>query len=141
MGKKKTTRGILLTANLPQLQNLIKRDPEGYREEVRYSFGPDFFYPTLTNGVQFLQQLQHFSSIRRIFEIKPDDEDESKKFRDLIGFISQVSPSYPKETAQYPSQLSRLLLENYTVLNPETRRSLVHNLILLRNKGVISPLE
>lgn len=34
MGRKKTTRGILLAANLPQLQNLIKRDPEGYREEV-----------------------------------------------------------------------------------------------------------
>jgi protein SDA1 len=34
MGKKKTTRGVLLTANLPQLQNLIKRDPEGYKEEV-----------------------------------------------------------------------------------------------------------
>lgn len=34
MGKKKTARGALLAANLPQLQNLIKRDPEGYREEV-----------------------------------------------------------------------------------------------------------
>ena len=26
-------RGALLTSNLPQLQNLIKRDPEGYKEE------------------------------------------------------------------------------------------------------------
>lgn len=34
MGKKKTARGALLAANLPQLQNLIKRDPVGYREEV-----------------------------------------------------------------------------------------------------------
>lgn len=34
MGKKKTARGALLASNLPQLQNLIKRDPEGYRDEV-----------------------------------------------------------------------------------------------------------
>jgi len=45
MGKKKTTRGALLTANLPQLQNLIKRDPEGYRDEVRCSLGPDHSSP------------------------------------------------------------------------------------------------
>ncbi|KAF8334969.1 protein required for actin cytoskeleton organization and cell cycle progression [Cantharellus anzutake] len=122
MGKQKTARGALLVANLPQLQNLIKRDPEGYREE-------------------FLQQLNHFDSIRQIFEIKPDDEDESKKFRDLIGFISQVAPCYPKETANYPSQLSTLLLENYAILNPETRKVLVSNLVLLRNKSVINPLE
>lgn len=38
MGKKKTARGALLAANLPQLQNLIKRDPEGYREEVSPTF-------------------------------------------------------------------------------------------------------
>lgn len=34
MGKKKTARGALLAANLPQLQNLIKRDPDGYKDEV-----------------------------------------------------------------------------------------------------------
>ncbi|EEB94437.1 hypothetical protein MPER_06750 [Moniliophthora perniciosa FA553] len=44
-------RGILLTANLPQLQNLIKRDPAGYKEE-------------------FLQQWNHYNSIRQIFHLE-----------------------------------------------------------------------
>jgi protein SDA1 len=62
-------RGILLTANLPQLQNLIKRDPASYKEE-------------------FLQQWNHYNSIRQIFQINPDEQ--AQHFRELVTFISQV---------------------------------------------------
>lgn len=62
-------RGILLTANLPQLQNLIKRDPTAYKEE-------------------FLQQWNHYNSIRQIFQINPDEQ--AQHFRELVAFISQV---------------------------------------------------
>ena len=64
-------RGVLLTANLPQLQNLIKRDPTAYKEE-------------------FLQQWNHYNSIRQIFQINPDEQ--AQHFRELVSFISQVSP-------------------------------------------------
>jgi hypothetical protein len=63
-------RGVLLTANLPQLQNLIKRDPTGYKEE-------------------FLQQWNHYNSIRQIFQINPDEQ--AQHFRELVSFISQAS--------------------------------------------------
>jgi protein SDA1 len=63
-------KGALLTANLPQLQNFVKRDPAAYKEE-------------------FLQQWNHYISIRQIFEIYPDEQ--SEHFRDLITFIAQVS--------------------------------------------------
>jgi hypothetical protein len=62
-------RGILLTANLPQLQNLIKRDPKAYKEE-------------------FLQQWNHYNSIRQIFHMSPDEQ--AQHFRELVAFISQV---------------------------------------------------
>lgn len=62
-------RGVLLTSNLPQLQNLIKRDPAGYKEE-------------------FLQQWNHYDSIRQIFQINPDEQ--AQHFRELVSFISQV---------------------------------------------------
>jgi protein SDA1 len=113
-------RGILLTANLPQLQNLIKRDPVAYKEE-------------------FLQQWNHFNSIREIFKVNPDEQ--AQHFRELVAFISSVATCYPKETAQFPSQLSSLLLENYGTLSPDTRKSLVQNLVMLRNKDVISSIE
>lgn len=63
-------RGILLTANLPQLQNLIKRDPTAYKEE-------------------FLQQWNHYNSIRQIFQINPDEQ--AQHFREFVTFIAQVS--------------------------------------------------
>ena len=62
-------RGVLLTSNLPQLQNLIKRDPVAYREE-------------------FLQQWNHYNSVRQIFHLNPDEQ--AQHFRELVTFISQV---------------------------------------------------
>lgn len=113
-------RGVLLTSNLPQLQNLIKRDPTAYKEE-------------------FLQQWNHYNSIRQIFKINP--EEQAHHFRELVAFIAQVAQCYPKETAEFPSQLSSLLLESYGTLSPDTRKSLVQNLVMLRNKDVITSIE
>ena len=113
-------RGILLTSNLPQLQNLIKRDPTAYKEE-------------------FLQQWNHYNSIREIFAINPNEQ--AAHFGELVTFISQVATCYPKETAQFPSQISSLLLESYNVLSLDTKKTLVQNLVMLRNKGVTSSVE
>ena len=113
-------RGALLTSNLPQLQNLIKRDPAAYKEE-------------------FLQQWNHYNSIRQIFKINPDEQ--AQHYRELVTFISQVATCYPKETAEFPSQVSSLLLDSYGILSPDTRKSLVQNLVILRNKEVITSIE
>ncbi|KAJ8508881.1 hypothetical protein ONZ45_g8889 [Pleurotus djamor] len=113
-------RGLLLTSNLPQLQNLIKRDPAAYKEE-------------------FLQQWNHYNSTRQIFLMNPNEH--AQNFRELVAFISQVSTCYPKETAEFPSQISTLLLEHYATLSPDTRKALVQNLVMLRNKGVITSVE
>jgi len=130
-------RGLLRTSNLPQLQNLIKRDPVSYKEE-------------------FLQQWNHYNSTRQIFRIHP--EEQASHFRELVTFISQarntcvcgtrthktieqVAQFYPLETADFPSHLSCLLLESYGSLPPDIRQSLVQNLVMLRNKGVITSIE
>ena len=52
-----------------------------------------------------------------------------------------MSQCYPKETAEFPSHLSTMLLENYGTLSPDTRKSLVQNLVMLRNKDVITSIE
>ena len=69
MGRSHAGRGALLSSNLPQLQNLIKRDPQAYKEE-------------------FLQQWNHYKSTLNIFRTNPDEQ--SEQFRDMITFISQV---------------------------------------------------
>jgi protein SDA1 len=122
MDRQKQPRGALLTSNLPQLQNLIKRDPQGYREE-------------------FLQQWNHYDSILNIFRTNPDDQHGADRFRELVAFISQVAQCYPEDTKEFPTQISSLLLEHYTTLTPEIRKTLVQNLVLLRNKDVITSIE
>ena len=72
-------RGVLLTSNLPQLQNLIKRDPPAYKEE-------------------FLQQWNHYNSIRQIFQINPDEN--AQHFRELVSFVAQVCSIYSVSTLQ-----------------------------------------
>src|ERR1700761_1190152 len=119
MVRQHTSRGALLASNLPQLQNLIKRDPAGYKDE-------------------FLQQWNHYNSIREIFRLKPDEQ--TQHFRELCAFISQVASCYPKETVDFPSHISALLFENYSTLQPDLRRSLIQDLVTLRNKGVISSI-
>ncbi|KAG8217346.1 SDA1-domain-containing protein [Butyriboletus roseoflavus] len=106
--------------NLPQLQNLIKRDPAGYKDE-------------------FIQQYNHYDSVRQLFIINPDDN--AAYFRELVSFIAQVAVCYPKETADFPSHLSTLLLQNYGTLSPDTRKTLLQNLVILRNKRVIPSIE
>jgi hypothetical protein len=55
--------------------------------------------------------------------------------------IEQVAQFYPVETSEFPSHLSSLLLESYGSLPPDIRQNLVQNLVMLRNKGVITSIE
>lgn len=122
MGKQHSNRGALLTSNLPQLQNLIKRDPQAYRDE-------------------FLQQWNHFQSIQRIWKLQSDMADDSHHFRELVSFIAQVAQCYPEQTKEFPNELATLLRDNYAGLTPELRRSFMQNLVMLRNKEVITSLD
>lgn len=109
-----------LPDNLPQLQNLIKRDPESYRDE-------------------FMQQHRHFLSVIEIFRLSPDKE--NKSLHELVMFIAQVAQCYPEELLTFPQQLVDLLKTHSTTLDPEMRNSFCRALILLRNKNLISPLD
>ncbi|CAG8441936.1 3288_t:CDS:10 [Rhizophagus irregularis] len=114
MGKRNRT--ALLPNNLPQLQNLIKRDPISYKRD-------------------FLQQYRHYESQLDIFKLKPDEEAE--EFGSLITFISQVAQCYVQETSSFPQQIISLLSENYQILHPNLRKTMVQTLVLLRNKDII----
>uniref|UniRef100_A0A3B3Z7F5 Protein SDA1 n=1 Tax=Periophthalmus magnuspinnatus TaxID=409849 RepID=A0A3B3Z7F5_9GOBI len=58
-----------LPNNLPQLQNLIKRDPQSYLDE-------------------FLQQYRHYQSNVQIFKLQPDKQ--NKELAELVMFLAQV---------------------------------------------------
>ncbi|XP_067633966.1 protein SDA1 homolog isoform X2 [Eurosta solidaginis] len=62
-----------LPDNLPQLQNLIKRDPDSYKDD-------------------FYQQYQHFLSSMEIFALNPSEE--SKSLEELVMFIAQTLQNF-----------------------------------------------
>ena len=107
------------TDSLPMLQNLIKRDPDGYQEE-------------------FLRRLRHFQSIVDIQRQRPGSE--SKELVALLGFVSAVCPCFPHLTAEVPGQLSSLLEEQLDALDAPVRRAIFQALVLLRNRGMLEPL-
>ena len=101
---------------LPQLQNLMKRDPDGYADE-------------------YAQRLRHFRSSLQLLEQKPSSSD-GKELLPLLSFMSHVTPCYPTAGAGVAEELAALLERHHDLLDPALRRALVQALILLRNRGM-----
>jgi len=113
MGKSNNNK---LPNNLPQLQNLIKRDPESYKDE-------------------FQQQHSHFQSQLQIFQLKPSENNEL--LADLSIFLAQVSHCYPDELEDLGEQLREILQTHTTILDKEMRLVFCRALMLLRNKNLM----
>lgn len=109
-----------LPNNLPQLQNLIKRDAESYKDE-------------------FLQQYRHFESTLQVFELNPGEY--NKSLDEQVMFLAQVTKSYPEDLSSYPQKLIGILSKHSTVLHTDMRMSLCKALILLRHKEVVAPAD
>ncbi|XP_074011402.1 protein SDA1 homolog isoform X3 [Numenius arquata] len=101
-------QGNKLPSNLPQLQNLIKRDPKSYTEE-------------------FLQQYHHYQSHVEIFTFQPDKP--SKELAELVMFLAQVAHCYPEHMASFPQQLKELLSYHHTVLDVDLRMTLYTHIV------------
>ncbi|KAK4055719.1 Severe Depolymerization of Actin [Microbotryomycetes sp. JL201] len=138
----RTQRGALITSSLPSLQNLIKRSPDAYAEEF---------------GVQW----NRFSNLVKVVQLglgqTKADEDE---LREVTAFICQTAHLYPTMTKALPATLSSLLMASAPAaasssssadasggaggsmtLLPDTRRTMVQGLVLLRRRDVLSGIE
>lgn len=63
----------------------------------------------------------------------------NRQFLNSVSFISHVCSHFPKETVKFPSDLSNILQAQHNQLPPDVREKLIQNLVLLRNKDVITP--
>lgn len=106
-----------LPSNLPQLQNLIKRDPQSYKDEVSKIFR---LSPTCDkHSFQFLQQYNYFLSTLEVFKLQPDGV--SRGLDSLVMFIASVSHCYSQELAEFPQIVMDLLKSHHMVLNADLR--------------------
>jgi len=141
--------GIAL--KLPQLQNLIKRDPMSYKEE-------------------FEMQWRHYQSELAIYKLRPvgardkgtgpegDDggggnggamggadgnegkNKDSSHFGALVSLMSHVAHCYPTKLGPLADELTELLDTRAAGMTPRLRMTLVQSLILLRHRGLLSPV-
>lgn len=109
-----------LPSNLPQLQNLIKRDADSYIEE-------------------FERQHSVYNATKTIFEQNPTVQND--QLYELVIFLAQVAHCYPKQLSTFPQELMTLLQRHGTVLNADMRMALVKSLVLLRNKNMLTPTD
>ena len=56
---------------------------------------------------------------------------------ELIDFMAHVADCYPGKMANFPKQLSEMLLTHHRQLETDLREKIVGNLVLLRRKNVI----
>lgn len=110
---------IAVTLKLPQLQNLIKRDPDAYKDE-------------------FFMQKAHFDSELEIFKLRPTKD--SERFAELVSFMSHTISCYPAQCDHIPLALMQLLELQANVLHPDVRSKLFQALVILRKRDVIEPL-
>ena len=106
--------------NLALLQDLLKKDPESYRDE-------------------FLEQYQHYQQILKLLTLDPhQNQSQIEPLLSVINFISQVCHKYPEEGKEFGKNLIEILQNQGNVIDSEIRMSFCKALVLLRNKSIIS---
>lgn len=111
-----------------------------------------------------MNQYNHYLSLLRILQTSPlafanasseydaagagssggSNNTAGQKFRELVTFVAQVAQCYPEETKTFPAELSALILEDgrgARGLGNDTRKTIVQNLVMLRNKEIVSSIE
>ncbi|GAX23899.1 protein SDA1 [Fistulifera solaris] len=139
MGGSGTGKRVEVTLKLPQLQNLCKRDPSGYKED-------------------FEAQVRRLESELGILALQPATE-PSARLIELIQFAAAVSSSSYKTThadhianlligllvgEQSAEDKNNVMISSslpVTALHRDVRKTCVSALILMRNKGVLPPIR
>lgn len=168
-GLRKTQRGALITNSLPALQNLIKRSPDSYAEEfavqwARFGSLVKIVQLGLGGAKGDEEQLKEVTGF--VCQVRTPLLTAERRQAYAPLERPQVAHLYPTLTASLPSILSGLLLASAPAtstsaastaagptgvgsaisgggvqLSPETRKTMMQGLVLLRRREVISGVE
>lgn len=111
--------------SLPILQGKIKRDPDGYETELQ------LIYKQFKASVDLFQQQAALS-----FSSVGSDPSVAKDLGDRAMFLAHVTLFYPKQLAEFPSQLADLLRTSCLAMPSGLRNHVAQALILLTNRKV-----
>jgi protein SDA1 len=112
-----------LDSNLGLLQEMVRKDPESYKEEFEERF---FKFEQRMNLFNFNTHF-HRHDINVLTE--------------LVTFVSGVADNYPEYAAKFATQLKNVLNASGAGLDPEIRMSFCKAMVTLRNKKVVTDLQ
>ncbi|OMO60326.1 hypothetical protein CCACVL1_24239 [Corchorus capsularis] len=115
--------------SLPSLQSKMKADPEGYETELH------LIHSQFNSALELFQQQAalNFSSITGV----GSDPTVAKDLSDRAMFLAHVTPFYPKQLAQFPSDLAAFLKSSAKTLPSGLRFHVTQALILLVNRKIL----
>ena len=114
--------------SLPSLQSKMKIDPEGYETELH------LIHSQFNSALELFQQQAalNFSSITGVGA----DPTVAKDLSDRAMFLAHVTPFYPKQLAEFPSDLAAFLKLSARTLPSGLRFHVSQALVLLVNRNV-----
>ncbi|KAJ4835957.1 hypothetical protein Tsubulata_026185 [Turnera subulata] len=115
--------------SLPALQSKMKIDPEGYETELH------LLYNQFSSALDLFQQQAalSFASASGVCA----DPNIAKDLSDRVTFLAHVTPFYPKQLANFPTQLAEFLKSSAKTLPSGLRCHVTQALILLINRQVV----
>ena len=114
--------------SLPSLQSKMKIDPEGYETELH------LIHSQFNSALELFQQQAalNFSSITGVGA----DPTVAKDLSDRAMFLAHVTPFYPKQLAEFPSDLAAFPKLSARTLPSGLRFHVSQALVLLVNRNV-----
>ncbi|XVE74903.1 hypothetical protein DITRI_Ditri12bG0055800 [Diplodiscus trichospermus] len=115
--------------SLPSVQSKMKTNPEGYETELH------LIHNQFNSALELFQQQAalNFCSISGVGA----DSTVAKELSDRAMFLAQVAPFYPKQLADFPSDLAAFLKSSARTLPSGIRFHVSQALILLVNRKII----
>lgn len=132
-------RGLLNASNLPALQNLLKREPKAYTNEFQSQWNHFQSLLSIFTSTDYLESSNNNNNHGDNTPVTANrlNKEQETKFKELLAFVTQLSPSYPEITGNYPNQLKNLLLNHSSNLSNDVKTSCIRSIVLLRNRDVI----
>ncbi|ETN70923.1 NUC130/3NT domain protein [Necator americanus] len=119
----RNSRYTMSERNLGLMMEIIRKDPESYREE-------------------FLEQFEHYLHTMKLLHLQPQQHRmELQPLLESVTFLSGLAKHYPEQAKEFSSHMIAVLREQGNGLDPHVRMSFCKALVLLRNQRLLGPIE
>lgn len=119
----KNSRYSMSERNLGLMMEIIRKDPESYKEE-------------------FMEQFEHYLHTMKLLHLQPQQHRmELQPLLESVTFLSGLAKHFPEQAKEFSAHLISVLREQGSGLDPHVRMSFCKALVLLRNQNLLDPLE